>query len=341
MAHHLVAFEASVAGTKEHVNIDGAGRVRSIHRYYEPATWPFIAGVAASLVPVSSSLLLSRTRSRVSGRTAPATRREWRTESRRRRRGRGLGLDQRQWAARRDGALRDGGGEPRRGRRGGSATLLVGEGHSIAPTARILGPVVIHPDVRIGEHATIVGPALIGAGAQVSTGAIVAHAIVGPHSQVPQDCTIRDRVWFNSLDDPDEVRASGVLVSGRDWNGSVSSGHDECDQRGRGCVPLLASPLEAAIRRRCRFLGLVLLSPLLPAGRGPGPARVARAHPLPRRAGRPWRDGYSSCLKFRTMQEGAHGVQHLLKAQDKLDGPHFKLDRRSAGHACGPDTPLD
>ena len=26
------------------------------------------------------------------------------------------------------------------------------------------------------------------------------------------------------------------------------------------------------------------------------------------------------------MQEGAHGLQHLLKAQDKLDGPHFKLD---------------
>jgi lipopolysaccharide/colanic/teichoic acid biosynthesis glycosyltransferase len=27
------------------------------------------------------------------------------------------------------------------------------------------------------------------------------------------------------------------------------------------------------------------------------------------------------------MQVGAHGVQHLLKAQDKLDGPHFKLDQ--------------
>ena len=27
------------------------------------------------------------------------------------------------------------------------------------------------------------------------------------------------------------------------------------------------------------------------------------------------------------MDVGAHGVQHLLKAQDKLDGPHFKLDQ--------------
>ena len=30
--------------------------------------------------------------------------------------------------------------------------------------------------------------------------------MVGPQSQVPQDCTIRDRVWFDSLDDPDDVR---------------------------------------------------------------------------------------------------------------------------------------
>ncbi len=66
VAHHLVAFEASIAGTREHVSIDGGGRVRSIHRYYEPATWPFIAGVPASLVPVSSSFGVSRTGSGVS-----------------------------------------------------------------------------------------------------------------------------------------------------------------------------------------------------------------------------------------------------------------------------------
>src|SRR5262245_50800166 len=57
IAHHLVAFETSISGTKEHVNIDGADRVRSVHRYYNGTTWPFVAGVAASLVPVSSSLL--------------------------------------------------------------------------------------------------------------------------------------------------------------------------------------------------------------------------------------------------------------------------------------------
>ena len=59
----------------------------------------------------------------------------------------------------------------RAGEAAGMATVLVGAGHSIAPTARILGPVVVDPDVCIGEHATVVGPALIGAGAQISSGA--------------------------------------------------------------------------------------------------------------------------------------------------------------------------
>jgi len=59
IAHHLVAFETGIAGTKEHVDVDARGFVRSVHRYYEPTTWPFIAGVCASLVPVSTGALAS------------------------------------------------------------------------------------------------------------------------------------------------------------------------------------------------------------------------------------------------------------------------------------------
>ncbi len=200
----------------------------------------------------------------------------------------------------------------------------MGEGHSIAPSARILGPVVIHSGVRIGEDVTIVGPALIGAGAQVADRAIVAHAMVGPQSQVPQDCTIRDRVWFNSLDDPDDVRPE-------------SSYQDRLERF--GFDPDATSAINAVadvsnswhLRWKRLFdvvaasIGLVLLSPLLLLvailvrleSRGPILYRGEREG----LGGRPF-----ECLKFRTMQEGAHGLQHLLKAQDKLDGPHFKLD---------------
>jgi lipopolysaccharide/colanic/teichoic acid biosynthesis glycosyltransferase len=38
-------------------------------------------------------------------------------------------------------------------------------------------------------------------------------------------------------------------------------------------------------------------------------------------SGRPF-----DCLKFRTMRVNAHDLQHLLKAEDKIDGPHFKLE---------------
>jgi hypothetical protein len=54
VAHHLVAFEAAVAGTKERVCLDPDGRVRAIQRYYEHFTWPFCR-VPAAFTPVDSS----------------------------------------------------------------------------------------------------------------------------------------------------------------------------------------------------------------------------------------------------------------------------------------------
>src|SRR5262249_6502414 len=55
-AIHLVAFEGGV-GTRELVNFDSAGRVRRIQRYYTSVTWPFMSGVAASILSVSPVVL--------------------------------------------------------------------------------------------------------------------------------------------------------------------------------------------------------------------------------------------------------------------------------------------
>jgi lipopolysaccharide/colanic/teichoic acid biosynthesis glycosyltransferase len=201
----------------------------------------------------------------------------------------------------------------------------VGAGHSIAPTARILGPVVVHADVCIGEHAIVVGPALIGAGAQLSSGAVVAHALVGPHSQVPRDRTLRDRVWFNDLDDRSHERR-GVSYRARlerlsflpDTTSAIKAVEDVSHR--------WHLPWKRRFDVVASFLGLVFLSPLFLVvaalirleSRGPIFYRGVREG---------WRGRLFSCLKFRTMEVGAHGVQHLLKAQDKLDGPHFKLDQ--------------
>jgi len=324
VAHHLVAFEASTSGSQEYVNIDAGGRVRSIHRYYEPASWPFVAGVAASLVPVSSSLpclepvpasLIELRRHLVS---CGAPSRDIDVE--------GVAADLTRWhgllAATEHYVVEEASQARAAGR---AATILVGEGHSIAPTARILGPVVIHAGVEIGENATIVGPALIGAGARVASGAIVAHALVGPQSQVPRDCTLRERVWFNDLNDQNRKRPESSyedrlarLSFDPDATSAINAVEDAAPSWQRRWKRLF----DAAVA----LTALVLLSPLFLLvailirleSRGPifyrDEREGFRGHPF-------------MCLKFRTMQVGAHGLQHLLKAQDKLDGPHFKLDQ--------------
>src|SRR6266852_9900969 len=57
VAHHLVVFERAVAGTKERVSFDTRGQVRAIHRHYEQATWPFMAGIAATVIPSACGIL--------------------------------------------------------------------------------------------------------------------------------------------------------------------------------------------------------------------------------------------------------------------------------------------
>jgi len=323
IAHHLVAFESSVAGTKEHVNVDAAGRVRSIHRYYEAATWPFVVGVAASLVPVSSALLHLR-------QVPPSL------------------IDLRQHLAMHGVPSRDvaveGGVVDLSSRHGLLAAMehdvataatyaravgrglpvLVGDGHDIAPTARILGPVVIHAGVSIADGATIVGPSLIGAGAHISSGAIVASTLVGPESRVPRDRTLRDRVWFNDLDDWDDD-APDTLYHAR----LERLNFEPETVRAVAAAPTVRHPWYPPWKRgfdvAASLVGLALLSPVFMliavlirlGGRGATFYRSEREG----LGGRRFR-----CFKFRTMKEGAHGLQHLLKAQDKLDGPHFKLD---------------
>jgi lipopolysaccharide/colanic/teichoic acid biosynthesis glycosyltransferase len=329
IAHHLVAFETSVAGTKEHVNVDAAGRVRSIHRYYEATTWPFVAGVAASLVPASSGLLYLR--------QVPASL-----------------IDLRQHLATHGVPSRDvaveGGAVDLTSRHGllaamehdvctaanqalAAGPVLVGDGHDIAPTARILGPVVLHPGVSIGAGATIVGPSLIGAGAHISGGAIVASTLVGPEARVPRDRTLRDRVWFNDLDDWDHDAPDTLYNARLDRLSFEPETVSAVAAAPAGSHPWYL-PWKRAFDVVSSLMGLVLLSPffLLIAvlirleGRGATFYRSEREGV----GGRRFR-----CFKFRTMKEGAHGLQHLLKAQDKLDGPHFKLDEDPRVTALG------
>jgi hypothetical protein len=77
-AVHYVSVGSGGSGTREYADIDAEGRVRRVRRYYDGVTWPFISGVAASVLPVSALLgerLDELSLMSLRGRLAAATRR--------------------------------------------------------------------------------------------------------------------------------------------------------------------------------------------------------------------------------------------------------------------------
>jgi lipopolysaccharide/colanic/teichoic acid biosynthesis glycosyltransferase len=328
MSHHLVSFKRAVARTQERVSFDSSGHVRKILRHYESATWPFIAGVSAMLVPVASGILsdgqvpsslgdLRRVLAQhgVPSRDVPVQ-------------GGVFDLaDEAGLLAANDHFARK---ALKVGQRGTASAVphFVGTGHSIHASARITGSVVIHPKAQVEENAMVVGPAVIGAGARISSGAVVTHAVVGPGCTVPSGAIIRGRVWCGNVDG--SARTGTAEASYRERLARLMAeapGHDE------SATAVSDGPLRGTHAALKRFLdvtlaalGLLFLSPLMCVAallswfesRGPifyGDQREGLD-------GRVFR-----CWKFRTMYVGAHAAQLDFKAIDTTDGPHFKIDR--------------
>lgn len=328
VAHHLVAFDAPIAGTKERINFDAAGKIQGIHRHYEGATWPFLAGIAATVLPGAAGILiaglaarsLAGIRSALAARGVPSC--DIPVE--------GGVLDLRDengmLAANELFVLQaaDTQARPR-----SSKTIYIGSGHRIHASARLIGQIVIHPDVEIEENATVLGPAVIGAGARIAAGAVVAHATLGPDCVVPPGQVVRDQAWF------EVVHAEGRI--GTDWRRGLSYDERlarlsflaaESSQREDEAVPTLHHHLfwKRAIDVAAAAVGLLVLLPLLAVmaaavwleSRGPiffGDQREGAG-------GQPF-----GCWKFRTMFTGAHLTQRQFNGLDQTDGPHFKVDR--------------
>jgi lipopolysaccharide/colanic/teichoic acid biosynthesis glycosyltransferase len=327
VSHHLVAFEKAIAGTKERVCFDETGAVRGVQRHYEPATWPFISGVAATLVPCACDLATDGLMPRsilelrhllfdrgVPTQDVPLS-------------GKVLDLgDERGLLAANEQLLLE---VVDRTEAGVSAPFLLGEGHVIHPGARLLGPVIIHSGARVDADATILGPAIIGAGARIGAGAIVAHAVIGPASIVPPKLVIRDRAWFRSSGDHAFGSGERPPVSYSERLARVSMDllpsdalRDDTFRARRAAYQSVKRALDVTVA----LIGLALLAPLFIV--------VAAAIWLESRGPvfygdkREGRDGQRfKCWKFRTMFTGAHLAQRTLKGLDHTDGPHFKIDR--------------
>lgn len=206
-------------------------------------------------------------------------------------------------------------------RRGSVGVVVTGARTRVHPTARLIGPVVLQSDVVVEERAAIIGPTVIGAGARIGRGAIVAHSVVLQSAQVADNTWVRQAVTGSvRTADPQGSEAPAPDAEIRD--DLMPTLQLEPMQPDRW----FSAGLKRAVDVSLAILGLVASSPVLLVIailiKLDSPGRVFFAH---RREGK---DGKEfSCIKFRTMVEGAHRQQRGLYKFNEVDGPQFKMDR--------------
>ena len=309
-AVHIVALDENPGGTTERVQLDPAGRVRRIQRYYDAHTWAFTRGIACSIVPAAALLAsdcadfsdLRELRHELMVRGVPS----------------------------RDVPLMPGAlnlENPRAllhlserclqaaGPANGAA--VVAPTANVDPSAQLIGSVFVHDDVLVAAGARVIGPTVIGRGARVGAGSVVAQCLVAPGARVAARSTHRHSVLAGT-----RSAGGGELEGGDD---SINLDHMPVDP-GQPPRPALYPRLKAIAEPCLAAIAVLLLSPVLLLvaliikleSRGPvfyGDLRETLG-------GRTFR-----CWKFRTMIVGAHAKQREMLTTNQVDGPQFKIDR--------------
>ena len=324
MLKHLLAFETSPAGTKEIVHAGENGRVRRIQRYFEPMTWPFPAGVLASLVPVACLLTipdlpwssLAALRTTMAARGVPSQDAPYH--------GRVVHLDDEAGAlALTESRVESMAASASNGaaRSGVAGSVIIGRGARVHPSARLLGRIACGEGAEIEAGALIIGPALIGDRARVERGAVVAQCLVTPDAVVGTGNSIRHRVVTPA---PATEQHDGGSFGTRPPP-QRRHVHVEVPQTpAAAAVPSTYLRVKAAVEPALAVLMLLMLSPLflvvmpLIALTSSGP--VFYGDLREGKGGRVFR-----CWKFRSMRTNANDMQRELATVQQMDGPQFKM----------------
>jgi carbonic anhydrase/acetyltransferase-like protein (isoleucine patch superfamily) len=163
-----------------------------VHRYFDGATWPFLTGVACSLVPVASLHpggsprieSLGDLRTWLTSRGVPC---------------RDVAVDGPAFDLRSEGELLR---LTERVVASVDETLLADHDGRVHPTARLVGPVVIQPGAVVAAGATVIGPAVVGAEALISAGAVVAQCLITDGVTIPPSAVVRGRAVFTDRGAP-------------------------------------------------------------------------------------------------------------------------------------------
>lgn len=193
--------------------------------------------------------------------------------------------------------------------------VIAGAESYVDPSARVIGPVILHDRVQVARGATIVGPAVVGRDAQIGPDAVVAQAVVASGARVAKGVTLRHCVAVGECTEssstmqerPAPARLTGAVTPQ---------------------APRISRRIQFAIKRTIDILvagtSLLVMSPILIVvgilvkltSRGP----LFFIHHRERADGKEF-----GCIKFRTMADGAHKMQEELQACNEVDGPQFKL----------------
>jgi lipopolysaccharide/colanic/teichoic acid biosynthesis glycosyltransferase len=190
---------------------------------------------------------------------------------------------------------------------------------TISDSARLFGRILLGKGVNIGENSVIVGPTILGNDVKIGRDVVVRASVIGPGMIVQTSELVEEKVLTNL--NGAALKADGVdtgLKRRIDRQDSVRSNFREWPKFSYAAFTKRILDIAASV------IVLVLFAPVLPVIMlvikltSPGPVFFKDT-----------RQGLNGrlfeCLKFRTMQVGAHRMQDRLRVLSKVDGPQFMI----------------
>ncbi len=214
-----------------------------------------------------------------------------------------------------------------------------GNGYTVHPTARLYGPILLSPNVRVGENAVLVGPTLIGRDATIGDNVIIRSSIITAGVTVDsQHCA--DNQWLtdssSSLSQtatPSETRFEKLFQYYRMVKNATGIHADKGNYRtwsrfsyarfGKRFADILLALIVLSL-----FAPFIPILAIIIKLSSPGP--VFFGHRRQGRHGKPF-----TCWKFRTMIPGADDLQDSLRVLNEVDGPQFRIEDDPRINAVG------
>jgi lipopolysaccharide/colanic/teichoic acid biosynthesis glycosyltransferase/carbonic anhydrase/acetyltransferase-like protein (isoleucine patch superfamily) len=219
--------------------------------------------------------------------------------------------------------------------------VWLGQDVTVAPTARLFGPVVVGDGCRIDDHATIIGPTAIGVRSHIGPHACVQESILWDRTLVGAETKVQSSILTSGASVPRGVRVVDTIVLGeppdRDKTTLLvdvkkDSAPDIYVSKGTVLQPLKNGSVRTRLSSLSkRVMDLVvagsLVFVLFPLGLAIAAAiKIDSPGPVFFSQRRCTQDGQEfGMLKFRTMVADAESLQERLLAKNEVDGPVFKM----------------